>query len=154
MVNRLLIVANAPSTNTVLMRQAVLRGATGSDVNGICAEIICPLRAGPEDVVEASGIILGTTENLGYMSGALKDFFDRCYYPCLEKTQGLPYSLYVRAGQDGTGTCRSVQSIASGLKWRAVQKPLVCRGQWQNNFIDQCENLGMALAIGLSAGIF
>ena len=125
MIRRLLIVAHAPSPNTLAMRAAVEAGARYNEVEVI---VKAPLDAGPDDVLKANGMILGTTENLGYMSGALKDFFDRSYYPLLEETQGLPYTLYIRAGLDGTGTRRSVESIATGLKWKAVQEPLLCHG--------------------------
>ena len=151
---RLLIVAHAPSGNTARLRDAVLRGARHPDIQGIDVVVLAPLQAGPEDVLAATAVILGTTENLGYMSGALKDFFDRSYYPCLEQTQGLPYALYIRAGHDGTGTRRGVESITTGLRWRAVQAPLICRGEFQEAFVGQCEELGMAMAAGLEAGVF
>jgi hypothetical protein len=152
MSKRLLIVAHAPSDNTRALRDAVERGARSE--TDIEVRVAAPLLAGPDDVLAAQAVILGTTENLGYMSGALKDFFDRSYYPCLEKTQGMPYALYVRAGSDGTGTRRGVETITTGLRWRPVQEPLICRGIWDEAFAAQCEELGAAMAAGLAAGIF
>lgn len=150
---QLLIVAHAPSPNTRKLVDAVLRGARHPDVENVDSRHVPPLEAGPEDVLAAHAIILGTTENLGYMSGALKDFFDRIYYPCLEETQGLPYALYVRAGRDGTGTRRAVESIATGLRWQPAQDPLICRGDFQQQFVADCEELGLYMAASLDAGI-
>ncbi|MDR9439116.1 MAG: flavodoxin family protein [Halomonas sp.] len=150
---RLLIVAHAPSANTLRLREAAERGARHPDIEGVEVTVRAPLEAGPEDVLACDAILLGTTENLGYMSGALKDFFDRSYYPVLEKTQGLPCALYVRAGRDGTGTCRAVEGIVTGLRWKWVQESLVLRGDWQDAFADQVEELGMTMAAGLEAGV-
>lgn len=150
----LLIVSHAPSPNTATLRDAVERGARSPDIANVEVVVRPPLQAGPDDVLAAHAVVLGTPENLGYMSGALKDFFDRIYYPCLERTQGLPYALYVRAGHDGTGTCRAVAGIATGLRWRAVQEPLVMRGSYRDDFVPRCEELGMLMAAGLEAGIF
>ena len=149
----LLLVCHAPSPNTQKLTQALLQGANDPAVENIDVRCIAPLQAKPEDVMSCHGIILSTTENLGYMSGALKDFFDRIYYPCLEQKQGLPYVLVVRAGHDGTGTCRAVETITTGLRWKAVQEPLVCRGEWQEAFVDQCRELGTTAAASLDAGI-
>ena len=151
---RLLVVAHSPSENTRRLSEAVLRGACSPEITGVETVLRPPLEAVPEDVLAAQAIILGTTENLGYMSGALKDFFDRIYYPCLERTQGLPYMLYIRAGMDGTGTSRAVERITTGLRWRAVQPHLICRGAFREEFVGQCEELGTLMAAGLEAGIF
>jgi hypothetical protein len=154
MSKRLLIVAHAPSPNTRRMLDAVLAGASAPDVTDVEVVAQSPFDTVPEHVMAAQAIILGTTENLGYMSGALKDFFDRCYYPCLEHTQGMPYAAYIRGRHDGTGTRRGIETITTGLRWRAVQEPLICRGDWREEFVEQCRDLGAAMAAGLSLGVF
>ena len=151
---RLLIVANTPSENTQRIVDAVLAGANHPDIAGVEATFIEPLQATPDDVKATDAIIVGSTENLGYLSGTVKDFFDRCYYPCLEETQGLPYALYIRAGHDGTGSTRAAQTIITGLRWREVHEPLLMRGDFQESFIEQAEELGMYMAAGLEAAIF
>ena len=151
---QLLIVAHAPSPNLQRMRDALIEGARATEIENVETRALSPFETSPEHVLAAQGIILLTPENLGYMSGALKDFFDRCYYPCLDRTQGLPYALCIRAGNDGTGTRRGVESIATGLRWRAVSPPLICRGDWREDFLDQCRELGMLVAAGLEMGVF
>ncbi|MDF1747578.1 MAG: flavodoxin family protein [Alphaproteobacteria bacterium] len=151
---RLLIIAHAPSPNTKRLRDAVAEGAKAAEAEALEIVVKAPLDAGPEDVLSADAVILGTTENLGYMSGALKDFFDRTYYQVIEKKQGLAYGLYIRAGLDGTGTRRAVESIVGGLGWKAIQNPVLCKGDWDETFPDQCRELGMLAAAGLDAGIF
>jgi multimeric flavodoxin WrbA len=153
MPKHLLIVAHVPSDNTTRLRDAVVKGATGPDISEIELRTLIPFDAKPDDVLWADAIILGTTENLGYMSGALKDFFDRIYYPCLELTQGKPYAAYIRAGHDGTGTRRGIETIVTGLRWRAARDPLICRGAWQEDFVGQCEELGALMAASLEAGV-
>ena len=153
MVKQLLVVAHIPSDNTRALAQAVARGAQHPDIESVEVTHIPPLQAGADDVMAADGIILGTTENFGYMSGALKDFFDRVYYPVLEQKQGTSYALYVRAGLDGTGTITAVQRIVTGLHWRAICEPLLCHGSYNPAFIEQCEELGLTMAASLDAGI-
>ncbi|MGF1454508.1 MAG: flavodoxin family protein [Alphaproteobacteria bacterium] len=150
----LLIVAHAPSPNTVRLRDAAVDGASHADISGVDLRVKAPLSADADDVRWADGILLGTTENLGYMAGATKDFFDRVYYPVLEEKQGLPFGLYIRAGQDGTGTKRAITSIVTGLRWKAVAPPLVCRGDWQDRFVDDVRDLGTLMAAGLEASVF
>jgi hypothetical protein len=83
----------------------------------------------------------------------MKDFFDRIYYPCLEKTEGKPFAFYIRAGHDGTGTRRAIESITTGLRWRLARPPLVCRGAFDERFVGECEELGAAMAASLEAGM-
>jgi len=149
----LLIVFHTPSENTQAMADAMLNAVHAQKLENVNVVLKTPFETQPQDVLDCHGIILGTTENLGYMSGALKDFFDRVYYPCLEEKQGLPVSAIVRAGHDGTGTCRALNTILTGLKWRWVQEIVVCRGPWQAEFIEQCEDVAAAMAVGLSEGM-
>ena len=150
---RLLIVAHSPSVNTQALCRAVHHGAEHEDIEAVECIVKTPFEAGPADILACDGIVLGTTENLGYMSGALKDFFDRSYYSVLEEKQGLPCALYIRAGHDGTGTRRAVETIVTGLRWNWEQDPQVLKGEWQDDFEAEVEELGMYLAAGLDAGI-
>lgn len=150
---RLLIVANTPSKNTAALAQAALQGARHPDIEGVDSTLHSPFETDADMVRGADGILLGTTENFGYMSGALKDFFDRIYYEVLEEKQGLPYVLYVRAGLDGTGTINAVQRIVTGLRWKPLQEPLLCHGSYNESFLSQVEELGTLMAASLDAGI-
>mgnify|MGYP001199336746 CR=1 FL=1 len=151
---KLLIVSHSPSPNAKALTEAVVRGAGHEDIQGVSVRQCPPLQAEGEDVQWADAIILGTTENFGYMSGAMKDFFDRIYYPCLENTEGLPYALFVKAGLDGQGAKTSIERIIKGLKWKQVQETIIFQGEFKLNFVEQCEELGMTMAAGLEVGIF
>lgn len=150
----LLVVSHTPSKNTARLTRAVVNGAGHPEISGVEVKHSKPLETGADDVLGADGIILGTTENFGYMSGAMKDFFDRIYYPCLEKTESLPFALFIRAGNDGLGAQNSIERITKGLVWKQVQEPLICCGPWKDEFDGQCTELGMTMAAGLEAGIF
>ena len=154
---KLLIVAHTPSENTKLLASAIKIGAEHSDIENVSVELLSPFDCYAEDVLKSDGIILFTTENFGYMSGALKDFFERIYYPCLEQTklnEGKPFALIIRAGLDGTGTDVSVHKIISGLKWKEVQETHICKGDFQQSFIQQCNELGHSFSAGLDNNIF
>jgi len=152
-IKNLLIVAHNPSPNTQQLVVATLRGASHGDIEGVAVKHIPPLQAVADDVLRADAIILGTTENFGYMSGALKDFFDRIYYPCLERTEAMPFATYIRAGLDGTGTKIAIGKITTGLKWKAVQEPMILQGEYRVEFETRCEELGMLMAASLESGI-
>lgn len=145
----ILIVAHQPSPNTKRLAEAALRGCQHEDLDNIEAQLLTPFETTSKHVLEADAIILGTTENLAYMSGALKDFFDRTYYDVLEEKQAMPVVCYIRAGSDGTGTQRAIETILTGLKWRWIREPLICRGDWQTEFEDQVEELALTLAAQL-----
>lgn len=149
-----LVVAHAPSANTRRLLEAMLRGAGHPDIANVAVVHKPALEAVPDDIRACDAILLFTPENLGYMSGALKDFFDRCYYPVLEEKQGLPCLVVIRAGHDGTGTRRALDTILTGLRWKQVREPLVLRGEWREEFVAAAEEAGMYLAAGVEAGVF
>ncbi|MDO5769724.1 MAG: NAD(P)H-dependent oxidoreductase [Psychrobacter sp.] len=148
-----LIVSHVPSVNTQKLAKAAQQGASHPDLD-IKVIVKSPSETEPEDVLQADGLIIGTTENLAYMAGLTKDFFDRCYYPLLEQKQGLPIVVYIRAGHDGTGTQRALEPIFTGLRWQLIQPVLILKGDWQEVFSDQVEELALMLAAGLDAGIY
>ena len=150
---RLLVVVHAPSPNTRHLREAIKEGAESVQSDVVELRLKSPFDTSAEDVIKAHALILCTTENLGYMSGALKDFFDRTYNPCLEHTGGLPYALCIRAGLDGTATRRAVEPITSALGWRAVAEALVFNGPWAADFDGQTPGPGPAERLGGGRGL-
>lgn len=150
---RLLIVAHQPSARTRELAEALLDGANDPAVEDVDARLCAPLHAGPQDVLDSDAIILSTTENFGLLAGLSKDFLERIYYPCLERTEGRPWALCVRAGNDGEGAVRSTTRIVTGLRWRAATEPLVLSGDWQDDFAERARELGLLVAASLEAGI-
>jgi NAD(P)H-dependent FMN reductase len=132
------------------MFEAVREGACDSRISGVDVVARPALVASPIDVLTADGYLLGTPANLGYISGALKHFFDQIYYPCLEATQGRPYGIYLHGNSDTTGALRAVESITTGLQWRRAQQPVIVIGQPGREDVDACWELGAALAAGLT----
>jgi len=150
-VKTLLIVYHTGGVKTAQMAEAVERGAkTEQGVRVVmrrCAE------AGPQDVLAADGMILGTPENFGYMSGMMKDFLERIFYPCEGKLAGRPWALFVAAGQDGAGAVSSVERIVTGLRLKKIGEPVVAVKDLQPAQIAALEELGATFAAGLALGV-
>ena len=149
----LVIISHTPSENTILLANAAERAASNY-AEGRPIITLRPTEVEPSTVLNAAGIIIGTTENIGAMAGLTKDMFDRCYNMWLDKTDGLPVGIYIRAGLDGTATNRQILSISGALNWRLIQPPLTLKGNWQMRFTDDVETLAGTMAAGLDAGIF
>jgi multimeric flavodoxin WrbA len=146
---RLLIVHHTPSPNLQAMYEAARTGAATDEVAGVEVVSRPALTASPVDVLEADGYLLGSPVNLGYLSGALKHFFDQVYYPCLEETARRPFGAYLHGGSDATGALRALESITTGLKWRAVRPPVVVTGEPGRDDLESCWELGAMLAAEL-----
>ena len=132
------------------MFEAAVSGSRTDEVEGVEVVVRPALTAAPVDVLEADGYLLGTPANIGYMSGALKHFFDGIYYPCLEATRRRPYGLYVHGGLDTTGAVRAVESITTGLAWRAVRPPVAVTGTATKQDLDACRELGALLSAAVA----
>jgi len=156
-VKTLLIVYHTGGVKTAQMAQALERGALAAlkeaeaedEVRVImkrCAE------AGPDDVLGADAIALGTPENFGYMSGMMKDFLERVFYACEGKIEGRPWALFVAAGQDGSGAITSVERIVTGLRLNKAREPILALREVTPEILAQCEELGATLAVGIAAG--
>jgi multimeric flavodoxin WrbA len=146
---RLLVIHHTPSPAMQAMLEAVLFGARDPDLSEVEVAVTPALAATVPDVLAADGFVLGTPANIGYMSGALKHFFDQVYYPCLQAKTGAPYGLYVHGGSDTTGAIRAVTSIAGGMGWAEVVKPVIATGPVGKDVADQCRELGATVAANL-----
>jgi multimeric flavodoxin WrbA len=148
----LLIVYHTGGVKTARMAEAVAKGARGEE--GVTVMLKRCAEAGPEDVLAADGLILGTPENFGYMSGMMKDFLERIFYACEGKVNGRPWALFVGAGQDGSGAVTSVERIVAGLRLNRIQEPIIGLKELTPEVLTQCEELGAAMAAGLAMGVF
>mgnify|MGYP003519810073 CR=1 FL=1 len=160
----LLIVYHSMTGGTRQMAEAAVRGAALEPA--VRTVLLRAPDAQAADVLDADGYLFATPENLASMSGLMKDFFDRVYYPVLDRINGRPYAVIIAAGTDGTGAARQVQRIATGLRLREVAPPLVIRNGAQTPEeilapkmvpavdLARARELGAGLAAGLASGIF
>jgi len=160
----LLIVVHSRTGGTRQMAEAAQRGARAE--TEIRVRLLAASDAQAEDVLAADGYIFATPENLAALAGQMKEFFDRTYYPVLERINGRPYAVLICAGSDGENAARQIRRIATGWRLRAIADPLiVCtRAQTPEAILapkligpadlDRCAELGAAMAAGLASGIF
>jgi len=146
-VPQLLVVHHTPSPTLQAVLEAVREGvALVEDVDLVVRPA---LSAGPADVLAADGVVLGTPANIGYMSGALKHFFDTVYYPCLDATPGLPYGVYVHGNDDTAGALASIARITGALRWKQVAAPLSLVGAPGPADLEACRELAATVAVSL-----
>lgn len=146
---RLLLVHHTPSPALDSLFRAVLDGTTAEGLEDVEVVARPALAATAVDVLEADGYVLGTPANLGYMSGALKHFFDLVYYPCLDATQGRPFGVYLHGNDDVTGALRGIAKITAGLGWRQVHEPVEVTGAPSKGDLEACWDLGATVAANL-----
>jgi multimeric flavodoxin WrbA len=134
------------------MAEAVAEGA--KSIEGV--EVISKkaAEATAEDLLSADGLAIGTPENFGYMSGMIKDFFDRTYYATHEKVFRKPFVVFISAGNDGTGALRAVERIALGYKFKTVFQPVIAKGDITEEILNQCHELGATIAGGCQMQIY
>jgi multimeric flavodoxin WrbA len=145
-----LVVHHTPSPAVHAMFEAVRSGATDDAIEGVDVVVRAALHATASDVLDADAYVLGTPANLGYISGALKHFFDQIYYPCLEETVGRPFGVYLHGNSDTTGAERAIDSITTGLRWQLAAKPVRVIGEPTKADLDACWDLGASIAAGLT----
>ncbi|SEB19068.1 flavodoxin family protein [Variovorax sp. YR216] len=160
----LLVVYHTMTGGTAQMAQAAVEGAR--DEPGVQVRLLRATEAGPDDVLGADGYIFATPENLAAIAGLMKDFFDRCYYPALDRINGRPYAVLVCAGSDGQNAVRQIDRIATGWRLRSVAPAfIVCTHaqtpeailrpkQIGQEDLVQCRELGAALAAGMALGVY
>ena len=160
----LLIVYHSMTGGTRQMVEAAARGAASEST--VRVRLLSAPVARASDLLEADGYIFGTPENLAAIAGLMKDFFDRTYYPALDRISGRPYAVLICAGSDGHNAARQVERIATGWRLKAIADPLIVCTHAQTpeailapKVIDpadlkRCEELGVALAAGTSIGMF
>jgi multimeric flavodoxin WrbA len=150
--SRILIIFHSQTGNTERMAWAVADGAAVIENTEVILKKVQD--ATLDDLLEAEGLAIGTPENFGYMSGMVKDFFDRTFYRAENKVFRKPYVVFISAGNDGTGALRAIERIALGYKFKMVYEPVIAKGKLTDDVIERCRELGGVLAAGCQAGIY
>ena len=149
----LLIVYHLPKGKMLAMAEAVEHGARHPDVAGVEVRVRLALEAGVEDLLWADAVLLGTPENFGYMSGGMKDFLDRTFYPCEGKLEGMSFAMFISAGNDGSGALNAIRRIANGFSFKEAQEPVIVVGTLTDEHREALENLCTTMAASLELGI-
>lgn len=149
----LLIIYSTQTGRTRRLVEAACEGAAEL-ADEVEVRVLRAVDAGLDDLLWAEGLIVGSPENFGYLSGAVKDFLDRTYYPAEGRTIGLPYAMLVSAGNDGSGAVRALERIATGYQWKRVAEPIVCKGELEQAGLAAARELGQTLAAGIAYGVF
>ena len=161
---QLLIVYHSYTGGTRQMAQAAAQGAAREPT--VAVKLKTAAETDAESMLKADGYLFACPENLAAMSGQMKDFFDRTYYPVLDRIQGRPYATLVCAGSDGTNAARQIERIATGWRLKAIADPIIVCTHAQTpeailrpkiiapTELARCEELGATLAAGLDLGIF
>jgi multimeric flavodoxin WrbA len=149
---QILIVYHSQSGHTKHMADAVAEGAKAIDD----VEVILKKASDTtlEDLLACDGLAIGTPENFGYMSGMIKDFFDRTYTDAQDKVFRKPFVIFISAGNDGSGALRAIERIALGYKFKTVFAPVIAKGKITEEILEQCRELGGTLAGGCAMGIY
>jgi flavorubredoxin len=134
------------------MANAVAEGA--KSIEGVEVILKKAADATLDDLLTADGLAVGTPENFGYMSGMVKDFFDRTFYGAQEKAFRKPFVVFISAGNDGTGALRAIERIALGYKFKTVYQPVIAKGDITKEILAQCVELGATIAGGCQIGIY
>lgn len=149
---RLLIVYHTQSGQTQRLAEAALAGAR--EIDDVASVLQRAFDTTLDDLLAADALLFGSPENFGTMSGALKDLFDRTYYPAEGKMAGRPYAIFISAGNDGRGAQAQIERIAIGYGWKAAAPAHIARGEVLASDLERCRELGATLAAGLSIGAF
>lgn len=149
---KILIVYHSQTGNTQKMANAVAEGA--KSIDGVEVILKKAVDATLEDLLTADGLALSTPENFGYMSGMVKDFFDRTFYGAQEKVFRKPFVVFISAGNDGTGALRAIERMALGYKFKTVCNPVIAKGAITEEIISQCFELGGTIAGGCQMRIY
>ena len=148
----LLVIYHSQSGTTAKLASAVVQGARLE--SGVQVRMVRAMEATSSDLLACDGVIFGSPENLGYLSGGMKDFFDRTFYPVLPHQINIPYAVFISAGNDGSQAALQLQRIVKAYPMRAIAKPLILKGDYTEAHADQSRELGQAMAAGLCLGIY